>query len=297
VDRIPKELRNEFERWCKQIPSQPPLEVGKVTIEDALKAHVLLIATFAETQAEGVGGIGPRSMHLLASAIDRQHVGIGSMSKWNDIYEWTATAFFGMVKNHPFHDGNKRTGLLLALWQLYRARRTPTSTQTTFESLAKHTAGSTLDVLDPKRFGSYTRKHSRPDADVRYIADRFRAWTRAENKEFYVVSFSELDRLLRRFGFRLANPNNNYIDVVKMESKRKYLNLIGPRIQIETKVLNIGFPSWKKEVGASTITKVRRATGLVPENGVDSQVFFKELEPMQSLIDLYYEPLRRLADK
>ena len=62
-------------------------------------------------------------------------------------------------------------------------------------------------------------------------------------------------------------------------------------------MLDIGFPNWKAEVGMSTIAKIRKATGLTPENGVDSQVFFKELEPMQSLIDLYYEPLRRLADK
>lgn len=47
----------------------------------------------------------------------------------------------------------------------------------------------------------------------------------------------------------------------------------------------------------STIKKVRVATGLTREQGIDSKVFFKEFEPMQSLIDVFYEPLRRLADK
>jgi len=295
MERLPRVLRAEFDRWCKQIPSQAPPEAGHVTIEDALKAHVLLVASFAAEGTEVIGGLGPRSMNLLASAIDRQYVGSGAAAKWKNVYEWTATTFFGMVKNHPFHDGNKRTGLLLALWQLYRARRTPTGTHHDFERLAERTAAGTLEEFDPKRFASYLKKDRRPDADVRYIADRFRAWTREEDKEYYVVSFSELDRILKRFGFELANPRNNYIDVVRIETRRKYI--IGPKMRIETKVENIGFPSWKKEVGASTISKVRRATGLTPENGIDSKVFFKDLEPMQSLIDLYYEPLRRLADK
>jgi death-on-curing protein len=139
------------------------------------------------------------------------------------------------------------------------------------------------------------RKHSRPDADVLYIADRFHVWTREEDREIYIVSFTELDRLLRKFDCRLGNPNGNYISVIKSETKRKYR--IGPKVRVDTKVLDIGFPSWKKEVGASTISRVRKACGLTPENGIDSQVFFKDFEPMQSLIDIYYDPLRRLADK
>lgn len=200
-----------------------------------------------------------------------------------------------MIKNHPFFDGNKRTALLLALWQLYRAKRTPASIQRDFESLAVATAGSTLDKYDPRRFASYIKKDSRPDADVHYIADRFRAWTRQEDKEIYIVTFTELDRLLRKFGFRLGKPDSNYINVIKTETKRRYL--VGPKINVETTVLNIGFPSWKKEVGASTMARVRKACNLTPEHGVDSAVFFRDFEPMQSLIDLYYEPLRRLADK
>jgi prophage maintenance system killer protein len=271
-----------------------------VTIEDALKAHVLLIDSFREGNGEGVGGIGPRSMSLLASAIDRQYVGLGSVRKWPDIYHWTATAFFGMVKNHPFHDGNKRTGLLLALWQLHRAQRIPIVSESKFERLAVAIAASNHDEEDGRRFMSFTKKYDRPDADVHYIADRFRKWTRNQDKEYYVVSFLELDRLLRKFGFRLGEPSNNYIDVIRTETKHRFeiggLKL-GRKMQVETKIQNIGFPSWKKEVGLSTINKVRRATGLTHENGIDSKVFFKDLDPMQSLIDVYYEPLRRLADK
>src|SRR5688572_10276382 len=110
MDRIPQDLRKEYERWCKQIPTEGPTEAGKVTIRDALRAHVLLVDAFRYHEVEGVGGIGPRSMHLLASAIDRQGVGLGHVAKWTNIFEWTATTFYGMVKNHPFHDGNKRTG-------------------------------------------------------------------------------------------------------------------------------------------------------------------------------------------
>src|SRR5262245_19963241 len=121
-----------------------------VTIADALRAHVLLIDSFREGNGEGVGGIGPRDRGRHASAVDRQYVGLGNVLKWKDVYQWTATGFFGMVKNHPFHDGNKRTGLLLALWQLNRARRTPSVAEYHFERLAVATAGSNHHEVDAK---------------------------------------------------------------------------------------------------------------------------------------------------
>lgn len=223
MDRIAPDLRSEFDRWCKQIPSEGPGGADMVTIRDALRAHVLLVDAFREMEGEKVGGVGPRNMSLLASAIDRQHVGLGNSAKWSNIFERTATTFFGMVKNHPFYDGNKRTGLLLALWQLYRARRVPSVPQKNFEQLAVATAASTLHDFDPKRFTGFCRKRHRPDADVLYIADRLRAWTREEDREFYIVTFSELNRLLHRFKCRLANPDGNYIDVLQTKMKRQFL--------------------------------------------------------------------------
>ncbi len=56
------------------------------------------------------GGIGLRDAGMLASALERP------TNKWADeaaeLPELAASYAFGLAKNHPFIDGNKRTALL-----------------------------------------------------------------------------------------------------------------------------------------------------------------------------------------
>jgi hypothetical protein len=91
---------------------------------------------------------------------------------------------------------------------------------------------------------------------------------------------------LQRFDFALSNPQGNYIDVIYLD---------GPG-QGE-KVCQIGFPSWKREVTRAALRTVRKATGLNVLNGIDSQVFFKDVEPLGQLLARYHDPLVRLADR
>ena len=65
-----------------------------------------------ECLAEHGGLEGVRDEGLLASALERpqntHHYGSG------DIYDYASDYAFGIVRNHPFLDGNKRTGFLAA---------------------------------------------------------------------------------------------------------------------------------------------------------------------------------------
>lgn len=63
------------------------------------------------------------------------------------------------------------------------------------------------------------------------------------------------------------------------------------------KVGQIGFPGWGAQVRVSAMKTVRGVCELTPEFGIDSQVFFKDLSDLESLIAHYQEPLRRLADR
>ena len=95
----------------------------------------------------------------------------------------------------------------------------------------------------------------------------------------------------------MSNAKGNYIDVIRIDFKPKYLGILGPQVRTETRLAQIGFPGWKRQVNNSALRTVRAATDLTPENGVDSQVFFQGTDPLHSLIDRYSEPLRRLADR
>jgi death on curing protein len=73
--------------------------------EDCLEFHTALLARF--------GGLeGVRDMDLLESALARplQLIAYGQP----DLFDLAASYAHGIVKNHPFLDGNKRSGLMAA---------------------------------------------------------------------------------------------------------------------------------------------------------------------------------------
>lgn len=111
------EFEAEFRRVLRELGNEEAPERYTIVGAEILRAHFLLAESFREL-GEGLGGIGPRSTHLLQSAVSRQYVGFGGRQKWDDLYHLAATLFFGLIKNHPFHDANKRTALLIALYQL-----------------------------------------------------------------------------------------------------------------------------------------------------------------------------------
>jgi len=75
------------------------------TEEEALALHDLLLAHYG-------GASGVRDAGLLSSALARprqlSHYGTPGLA------ELAAAYAFGIVRNHPFVDGNKRTGFMLA---------------------------------------------------------------------------------------------------------------------------------------------------------------------------------------
>jgi death-on-curing protein len=275
------------------------IEIG---LRDLLAAHFLIVDYFAEKKY-GIGGVGPRSLDLLHSALSRQFTGYGGARKWNGLYENCATLMFGLVMNHPFHDANKRTALLATLSLLHRKRRIITLQQKKLDSLVVAIAGNTLqsyfgrDARYQKKLQLLTGTND-TDGTVYIIADFLRRNTRHRDDSARTVTYSELNGALKRHGYELRNPNGNYINVVRIEPARpgRFFG-IGARPEREVFLAQIGFPGWKDQVHKSALKTVREATKLTTENGCDRQVLFEGAEPLSSLISEYSEPLKRLANK
>jgi death on curing protein len=67
-------------------------------------------------QIERYGGCaGIRDLELLKSAVAMPSVGVGASYLHTDIFEMAAAYLFHIVRNHPFMDGNKRTGAVAAV--------------------------------------------------------------------------------------------------------------------------------------------------------------------------------------
>jgi len=59
---------------------------------------------------------------LLQIAVDRQLVGSGKYFKYSNCFSNCASLIYGVINNHSFHKGNKRTGLLciISCYTLHR---------------------------------------------------------------------------------------------------------------------------------------------------------------------------------
>jgi death-on-curing protein len=69
----------------------------------------LVMAIHAQTIAMVGGSAGIRDQGLLESALDRPR-NLAAYGDSPDIFDLAAAYCVGIVKNHPFIDGNKRTG-------------------------------------------------------------------------------------------------------------------------------------------------------------------------------------------
>lgn len=74
------------------------------------------VLTFHEDQLANYGGApGVRDMGLLESAVAMPMAGFGDQYLHADLFEMAAAYLYHIVGNHPFVDGNKRTGTVTAL--------------------------------------------------------------------------------------------------------------------------------------------------------------------------------------
>ena len=291
---LDKALEAEYQRWLAKVPDDPYATRSTVGLHDVLRAHFLILDYFStEAGGEGVGGVGPKSLDLLQSAVYRQFVSYDGRDKWQTDYEKAATLLFGIVKNHPFHDANKRTGFLTTLLFLNQFGRVHRIKQREFEDFVVEVADDQLKKYP--RFRELQQKVE--DPEVQFIADFLKRSSRDIDNRSYVVTFHELNQILKPHGFELSNPKGNFIDIVKLEDRQD--GSFGPHHSkvIETKLTQIGFPGWKKQVSRGDIRTVREATGLTSAEGYDSKTFFQGADPVHALIDTYAVPLRRLANR
>jgi len=278
-------IRSECARWKKELESNDH-STGNITIgaSEVLDAHFLLAEYFVNI-GDGMGGIGPKEPRLLLSALDRQFVEYGGRSKWDNRLQVCGSLMYGLIKNHPFYDANKRTAFLVSILHLQKIGRTPTATDQEYEDF-------TVDVADDN-LGRYVNRPSEKirDADVcvNVIAEFLHKNTRDIDLRMKQITFNELQTILGGYGLRLDRPKGNHIDVIRFRDPITKQNVP------ERRIAHIGFHGWTKEVSRKDIHTIRHAARLDAANGYDSQSFFNGVESPLTLINKYREPLERLA--
>ncbi len=83
------------------------MEFLHLTVDDVLEIHL------DQTQRYG-GDLRIRDLKLLQSALAQPNATFDGTSLHHDVFEAAAAYLFHLVSNHPFIDGNKRTGAVCA---------------------------------------------------------------------------------------------------------------------------------------------------------------------------------------
>jgi death-on-curing protein len=83
-------------------------EIEFLGLDEVIEIHRDQIARYG-------GSEGIRDMGLLQSAVATPAAGFGDQYLHEDLFEMAAAYLFHITQNHPFVDGNKRTGTVAAL--------------------------------------------------------------------------------------------------------------------------------------------------------------------------------------
>lgn len=117
-----------------------------------------VIEIHRDTSERYGGSAGVRDMGLLQSAVAMPQASLGGEYLHTDLFEMAAAYLFHLVQNHPFLDGNKRTGAMAAFTFLTLNGWTLTAPDMDFERIV-------LDVvrgeLGKSAVAVILRKHSR----------------------------------------------------------------------------------------------------------------------------------------
>ena len=109
-----------------------------LTVEQVLRIHARQVERFG-------GDPGVRDRGLVESAVAQPRARFGGQSLYPTIEEKAAALAFSLVRNHPFADGNKRTGAAAMLLFLGRNGFTIEATEDEMESIVLRLAAGTLD--------------------------------------------------------------------------------------------------------------------------------------------------------
>lgn len=121
-----------------------------LSVEDVIDIHADQIERYG-------GSLGVRDVELLQSAIGMPEAGFGSQYLHADLFEMAAACLYHIVQNHPFIDGNKRTGTMAAFVFLKLNGLTLDADESAFESLVLKAAQG---QIDKSAIAEFFRKHS-----------------------------------------------------------------------------------------------------------------------------------------
>lgn len=243
-----KDIENEFNRLCKLYPDLPEIKAPLINIADTFRAYFTLADFFTDNSSNNYESmlIGLRSADLLYSALGRQTVSFAGKQKYTEKIDICSTLFFGMVKNHSFSDGNKRTALLTLLYQLNLYGYYPNCPVKDFEKLVIAIAANEL----PTKYKNYwNRFQDKNDPEIQIISFLLRRMTKKKDHSYHLkISTKDIATALVKYKV------TNNVEKGKIHFERK----IPKKWYQPQKTLKytMVFGGWTRCIGAQTAREI-----------------------------------------
>ena len=289
---LPEDLRREYDYYTKACPDLEGLEHPLINMSDTLRAYFILVHYFSDDSGDEAVEkmlVGIRSTDLIASALSRQVTQFEGKIKYTEPLHICATLFYGMVKNHSFNDGNKRTALLVLLYQLQLYGYYPTKPKKEFEKLVVSVANNSIDEDYKRYYKKFKKLDDNTDKIVRTISSVLKRLVAKKDNSYHICP------TMKDFCDALSNYD---VTCTQDNGKMKFVyHTPGEWKDVETKEqsFSIPFGGWTRTVGPKTARDTLRALGLY-DHFASYKDIFRGSDPLYSLVDNFKEPLRRLKD-
>ena len=288
VKYLPKELSDSYNNDLKKCNEISKLSYPLIGVKDVLQAHYILADYFTDESANAEPEsmlVGLRSGSLLESALCRQTASYGNKKKYTDPIDICSTLFFGLVKDHAFHDGNKRTALLVLLSQLNNYGFYPKNVFKEFEHLVMAVASNSLST---KYEDSWKKFRKQDDPEIKCISFILRKLTERKDRTYHMnINMKEFCDALKSHGI------NYSIDNMKVKFVR---TITVVKIPIKKYCYTINFYGWTRPVEGRMARDTFNALHLT-EEFPSYQKIIQGKKSLYKIINQFEIPLRRLKDE
>ncbi|WP_415776214.1 type II toxin-antitoxin system death-on-curing family toxin [Shewanella oncorhynchi] len=228
------------------------------------------LTNYFEGSDDPISPPGIKDIGMLESAVARPFATAGGRDAFPDVFEKAAALFHGIIGNHSFYNGNKRSALLSTLYFL-------------------GDNNYIVDRCDDEEMFEFTRQvaaheiSAERSEELGVIKDWFSRNARKMIKGEQRLKFTELREILTRFGY----------DVIE-NGMQFQIELDGEFI---TKIIKKGM-SGKEEYDQSYIAQLRKRLKLTAEYGIDSAIFYGTkgvAEELNEFMEMRSEVMRKLA--
>lgn len=270
-----------------------------IELHELLSNNVHLLEEMDPVEPRGVKNIG-----MLESAVSRQTTGSGNYYKYPDPYSNASTLVYGIIKNHGFHNGNKRAGLLTLIKHLYINGYvlSPALNSKELYEILVSIADSKLNEFFYKHIHRYTfirtkeeKKESlwSVETEIRFFA--FWIKKNSHPKASTIkgdVKLSVLKRVLDNKNIKMVQNGSN-LDVY-IETENKFLGFfsLGKKMQMK-KTYTLG--NNRTSIGKATLVVLRKDFNLTKINGIDDTFFYDDDAFLDSEIKTYKKIIYQLS--